>query len=271
MIQSLLPTQKPPKGVQLRLGDWSTKGLVGFWPFNDEPGGRVFDLSGNGNDGTRGGTGTIWAPGKFGYATKLNGSDDYWDLGTKATLNTPYITVVVWLKPDDATPATNIDIVHRENASAGTFLIRLGTAGNFSSQFRPEGDEGNPVQIATAEGLATLEWQQIVATYDGANFNLFVNGQLKATAAQAGTIDVDSFTSYAIGRHPSPTNYFAGLINHILIFNRALTLSEIALLYREPFRAVTPEWMSVFELPSQSVVGATMVAHYYRHLLAGVA
>ena len=47
---------KPPRGARLDPGHPLSRGVVGYWLFNEGVGGRVNDLSGNGNTGVWHGT-----------------------------------------------------------------------------------------------------------------------------------------------------------------------------------------------------------------------
>ena len=67
---------------------------------------------------------------------------------------------------------------------------------------------------------------------------VYVNGVLVRTDAQTGTINAGD-DSLAIGalsdNEGGRTAYWEGMIDHVLIYNRALTAGEIQKLYREPF------------------------------------
>ncbi|GAI81674.1 unnamed protein product, partial [marine sediment metagenome] len=88
-------------------------------------------------------------------------------------------------------------------------------------------DENNPIQIYSND-VASTDWTHIAATYDGSVFKLYINGLLQAdTAAAVGSIDDDSSGILTIGAHPNPTAYFEGLIDEVIIYDKALNQQAI--------------------------------------------
>ncbi|HEV2694799.1 MAG TPA: LamG-like jellyroll fold domain-containing protein, partial [Verrucomicrobiae bacterium] len=92
---------------------------------------------------------------------------------------------------------------------------------------------GGPVIIDSATVLQTNRWYHVAMTYDGSNFNLYVNGALDAQSAASGTIVVT----------PEPVRigggadggcapyYFNGILDEATIYNRALSSNEISAVY----------------------------------------
>jgi len=79
-------------------------GLVGYWSFDEGSGNKIYDKSGNGNDGSLlpSGSGPIWTAGKFGSALQFDGTDDYVNSSKQVDfdLNSHDITLSVWIKPE---------------------------------------------------------------------------------------------------------------------------------------------------------------------------
>ena len=63
-------------------------------------------------------------------------------------------------------------------------------------------------------------------TYDGANLRFYVNGTLVGTQAVTGNITT-SAQALRIGGNAVWGEFFAGLIDDVRIYNRALTPAEI--------------------------------------------
>ena len=63
-------------------------------------------------------------------------------------------------------------------------------------------------------------------TYDGATLRLFVNGTQVATRATTGTIQTTDNPLWIGGNNPYG-EYFAGLIDEVRVYNRALTQADI--------------------------------------------
>ena len=66
--------------------DTMTRGLVGYWKFDEGGGTTAYDASGNGNDGTLT-NGPKWTQGKEGGALAFDGRNDYVNAGNGASLN----------------------------------------------------------------------------------------------------------------------------------------------------------------------------------------
>ena len=81
------------------------------------------------------------------------------------------------------------------------------------------------------ESYRNNEWHFIVGTYDGSVMKLYGDGQLKASQAEIGPIDL--MYNYIIGYDNTVhlNRYFDGIIDDIRIYNRALSESEILELY----------------------------------------
>jgi hypothetical protein len=69
-------------------------------------------------------------------------------------------------------------------------------------------------------------------TYDGINLKLYVNGILKETKPLTGTM-----TNYGqnvlIGKYNNLSGYLPGIIDNVRIYNRAISATEIQILYNE--------------------------------------
>ncbi len=63
--------------------------------------------------------------------------------------------------------------------------------------------------------------------------NLYIDGQLAATAANANSIYWTGATTTYIGQHPSNTNYLNGKVDDVRIYSRALSAAEVASLAAE--------------------------------------
>ncbi len=84
--------------------------------------------------------------------------------------------------------------------------------------------------ISTAKSPAN-EWHYVVGTYDGSFMRLYVDGVEKANGTATGAIMYDS-NPVLIGADSDQSNHtpdsgWNGLIDEVLIYNRALSQSEI--------------------------------------------
>ena len=109
-----------------------------------------------------------------------------------------------------------------------TVLFEINTSGGSSS-------------VESITPLVVGEWVHIVATYDGANMKLYINGLLEATTARTGTID-DSAEQFIIGARSGNTNteanFFDGKIGGVYIGATAMTYNEVKLEYQRGVRVL---------------------------------
>jgi hypothetical protein len=78
-------------------------------------------------------------------------------------------------------------------------------------------------------GVVNNQWNNVVATWDGTNKRIYVNGILRATSANlTGTVTQNSTGAAYIGIYGNFAGYpFNGRISQTQIYNRALTAQEI--------------------------------------------
>jgi hypothetical protein len=269
-MQPLLRTQKPLKGQQLAYGALAD-GLVGCWLMNEGSGG-VYNIAQNINHETAR-VDVTWSAGKFGSCNSFpGGAGDYINCGgvdEQLKLITTDFTVLAWVYPDSVA-ATHIICGACEADNDGWYVGKE----NDTWAIWVDGSKAASASIVVAN-----EWQQFVLTWEqhGAPSNVlrwYRNGVFdEADSGFVKDVPDSVGRNFVIGVDPRDYSDKAwdGLICHIMIWRRVLSASEIAQLYREPFAMFVPEWISAFELASQSVVGATMAGHYYRHFLGGAA
>jgi hypothetical protein len=90
---------------------------------------------------------------------------------------------------------------------------------------------------AGTTALPLNAWSHLTTTYDGATLRLFVNAVQVGSTAVTGSVAV-SANQLSIGGNSVWGEYFAGRLDEIRIYNRALTQSEIQIDMNA--RVVTP-------------------------------
>lgn len=218
-------------------------GLVFFLIMNEGSGGKVFDLSDNGNIGTLVAD-THFVSGKFGSALDFDGTGDYVTIPLPSGLATTNpITVIFWGKASSNT--AEVTGVHVQGASgdAGQILSidlipnqgKLRISHLYGSLFG---------RISSAVDL--LKWHQFAATNAGGNVasDIYIDAILDnvATTRFHPTAEVNKIILGKAGDYSD----LDGLIDHIMIYNRVLNASEIALPYREPFCMVQKKAAPVY-------------------------
>ena len=188
------------------------------------------DLSGNSNTGSLT-NGPAYNSANDGIIF-FDSIDDFANVTVNAQLNNIYATNEVWVKPITATTATNGQIISRTNTSAGTFnifqgsTVALPTPNVYYGNLRISTD----VQyVINANSAVTTDWVQVVTTYDGSTFNMYINGVKQTSeAAIVSTINTGGTLTQNIGRNTTAAAYFGGNIAIVRIYNRALTAEEVS-------------------------------------------
>jgi len=264
----ILPTQAQYHGVKPMLGELielHDPHLVGCWLMNEGGGDTIYDLSGNGNDGTLTGD-THWVPGKYGSCLDFDGDGDYVQITDDATLsfgdgtNDSPFSIVAWVNMDDATEFYIMSKGPVDDISGDEWLFSVNDDDKL--YFRvTDNSPGNREEVISDNTVTSDEgtWVQYVATYDGrggedAQNGLFIyrNGQFIAqTQTDQGSYTAmhDTSSPVFIGalwpEEPHPYGGESnGAIDNVMIYNRALGADEIQQPYSDPFcmfRVVRPE------------------------------
>jgi hypothetical protein len=85
------------------------------------------------------------------------------------------------------------------------------------------GAEQNAVGSA---GLALNAWSHLASTYDGASLRLYVNGVLVSSTVVSGSL-APSTGVLRVGGNGVWPEWFAGLIDEVRVYSRALSAGEI--------------------------------------------
>ena len=199
----------------------STGGLVAAYTFNEGAGSTVADISGNGNTGTI--SGATWTTsGKFGNALVFNGTSAQVTVPNSASLKlTTAMTLEAWVFP--TTTPTGWRAIIDKNVD-GYYLMASTNVGN---QPGVGGTWVGGKQFTIGPSvLAVNTWTHLATTFDGATVRLFVNGVQVASQPQATALAPTTGT-LQIGGDSYPTEYFAGRIDEVRLYNRALGAAEI--------------------------------------------
>jgi hypothetical protein len=222
--------------------DTFTRGLVGYWSFDEGSGQYAYDGSGNSNTGTLGGTSAAeasdpkWSSGKVAGALQFDGSNDYVDCGNDASLKniSNGATFEFWVNAYDLLPLGQYGqkIISRYDEYNIGVLTISGTG-----YYVADISESN-VQIGDwlwrSSGTARMRspilfgWHHIIVTVDTTNGGrMYVDGVLKSTDTWAGSPYLSSYKT-ALGNNIVHLNqHFRGLIDEVRIYNRALSAAEV--------------------------------------------
>lgn len=193
-----------------------TEGLVSRWTFNNS----VADNWGSNHGAIHGNP--EFVEGKYGNALKFDGVDDFVEIPVSPSLNNlNALTWSVWVKIDQ--PSQGIMSKYLMGHSGEWFVDTYAKKPYFVTV------SGNGrVEAIGNTTLSTGEWYHLAGTYDGGAMNVYVNGVSAGGASQSGPLQRElPLLIGSLGQY----YYFNGTIDEILLYNRALSPSEIKYIY----------------------------------------
>ncbi|RKT47467.1 glucose/sorbosone dehydrogenase [Thiocapsa rosea] len=221
-------------------------GLVGHWTFDEGAGSAAQDSSGNGNDGIL--INSTWGTGRYGQAVALSGNNDsHVSVPGSSTLNafTDQITISAWAFPTQPISGF-VAVVNRQ---IGT----IAHPDQFYLGFGPQnGIMRYKWEIGTTSGEGNIyrgspdsnRWIHLAGTYNGSTMRLYVDGVEIGSVPMTGTIRVDD-NPITIGAEENGSvlydvvGTFAGLIDEVRVYDRALSASQVDTLFRYGSASVT--------------------------------
>jgi hypothetical protein len=197
-------------------------GLVAAWGFNDGSGMSATDASGKGHRGTV--SSTSWSTaGKFGGALSFNGSSSWVTVADANDLDlSSALTLEAWVRPSALGSAWRTVVFKERPGGIVYSLYANQDAGRPVGQLWL-GSERNAVGSA---GLPLNAWSHLASTYDGSTLRLYVNAVLVSSTAVSGSLAASAGV-LRIGGNGVWPEWFAGLIDEVRIYNRALSAGEI--------------------------------------------
>jgi chitodextrinase len=198
-------------------------GLVAAYSFNDGSGPSAADASGNGRTG--GVSGATWVTtGKFAGGLSFDGVNDLVTVADAAPLDlTTGMTLEAWVKPTVLSGSWRTAIIKEQT---GQLVYAL--YANATTTSRPSAHVfvGGDKTTSGGAALPLNAWTHLAATYDGAALRLYVNGAQATSLAQSGSMPA-SAQPLQIGGNAVWSEWFAGTIDEVRIYNRALSTAEL--------------------------------------------
>jgi glucose/arabinose dehydrogenase/PKD repeat protein len=196
-------------------------GLVGAWGFDEASGSTVGDASGRANSGTIAGAARTGS-GKFGSALSFDGIDDWVTVADSPSLDlSNRATVEAWVNPTSAFYWRTVLLKEQP----GNLVYALYTNNDID---RPSGHLFTTADLYSS-GTAQLPvnaWSHLAMTWDGTTQRLYVNGTQVASRAVGGTLPA-SAGALRFGGNGVWGEWFAGRLDEIRVYNRALTQAEL--------------------------------------------
>jgi len=222
---------------------------LGRWRMEDDrPTKTVIDNSGNDNTGTaQQNTENISASGKIGKSLSFNGSSDYIDLGSDIIFSTGAWSVALWFKVNDLSGTMNFI------SSTAPLTNNIQYFGIQDSRLAFWDVSINAGWTKSDTTLQAGQWYHAVLVYDGSgNYQFYLNGSSDSDVYSRGTTDDTGIIRYIGVLAGTASRFFNGSIDTLGVFDKALSSSEIAILYNSgsgtPFlesttKILTSDWL----------------------------
>ncbi len=244
-----------------------TNGLISVWEFDETNGDIASDSYGNNNGNLNNGTIPNKA-GKIGTAYLFD--------GTSGSVNIPRsirpisnFTLSLWIKPIDWENNEYPGIFGGEGLGRNT-----AKGGIAISYYRPTDRIYFDIYSSSLRKTVILEnvssvipsggWYNIVFKYDGLKIYAYHDNQ-KIGEAETGNISIDwSNAGYTlIGCHyQGGLKHFSGLIDQVVLWDRALTEDEVSQLYNSGNGLPYTEWSGTAQLSGGTISPDTLTIDY---------
>ena len=230
----------------LALAVSAEEGLVARWDFDAGTGSVLEDLVGDAHGTIHGGR---WVRVGDGYALELNGKGDYVDFGNPASLSPDdAITVSAWVYPTRVPSAGEAGVIGKAYHNWVITYYQDGKCWWYTGQ------SGTNTKATVSPGA----WHHVVGTYDGSMLALYVDGRL-ADRRPANTGRIPSGVNCYMGKSDGDVQWtknahFAGMLDDVSIYNRALTEAEIVEQYRTTHITNTPDVQAFVYYANREIV-----------------
>ena len=187
----------------------------------------IFDISGNGNNGTIVGNNNItWNPnGKYNGAFNFSGSSSSIQFNV-SNPSFPELTSCVWVSPKQIGVEESIvwifgDGLIMKQSENGFLRLYVSNSTSVINYFN--GDQT----------LVVGEWHQFCAVYNGTNSFIYFDGVLDKVSSTtiSGLLDFSVTTKHKFGANFDGSNTFNGSLDDLIIMNRSLDSDEIKYIY----------------------------------------
>jgi len=200
---------------------------------------RVNDSLGSSADGSN--TGITLLPVKD-YAV-FDGTNDYITFSTKFDVMQQAGSFSVWIKPanigstgndiifdnSDVSSANNGFSIRHSDPSGSKTVVMFGIWGSTDSSITTD-----------SEILTGDEWQHLVVTYDGTTGKIYRNGVLQKSGSMTANSSAGSYNARIGWGANGNDQKFEGNMAQALVYNDALTQSEVTTLYNSGKPVTSP-------------------------------
>ena len=217
--------------ISLTTGSAVATGLRAAYGFDEGTGTSTLDASGRGNSGTLV-NGAAWTTGRSGKAVAYNGSGAKVSLPSTLDIALPF-TLEAWVNPSNYSDWHAI-FSKRNSYSAAGMRLDVGLAASTGRVYLTSASA--TVTATYAPPLNT--WTHVAVAADSTSTRLYVNGILRETLPVV-TLGNAAGAAVNVGRTGDNEDAFAGVIDELRLYTRALAPTEIQFDMNTPVSAPT--------------------------------
>ncbi len=205
-------------------------GLVGWWAGEAD----TADYAG-GNPGYLV-NGPSYASGKVGEAFNFNGDGQSMSVVAAPTLSMRNnLTVMSWFKVDQLAAAAYAEIFIKPLGSYAPFDVYAYHNEGFIKVYLDGSTTGTSLdmRLTSSSTITVGSWHHVAFAMDGNNLvSFYLDGQLQGTRQLSAPLMDHAIAALKVGNDNSGYGSLHGMVDELMIFNRALTAGEIDAVYR---------------------------------------
>jgi hypothetical protein len=170
-----------------------------------------------------------WVEGKVNGGLEFDGVDDYVDVGGSDYFNfSDNMTFSVWAKFPSYDWANIVGKHMTDSTTSYSYGFRISTTAIMLDTYMVDGTRVNP--SASSENYPANNWYHILGSYDGANLNFYINGELLSSEFNTSGLYSSWGKNLYIGK-TGGYGYWEGQIDDVQIYNYALTAEQVKEVY----------------------------------------
>ena len=199
-------------------------GLILYHAYDKGEGDIAEDISGSGHDGKI--DNPNWVDGKFGKSLQFNGAGSGMFVTVESTeaLNVNECTFMAWVHAEhwDGTRQIVGKSVHGGCSGRGQYGL-FSENGVFKLRFETEGGRAD----INADLPETEKWVHVAFTNDGTTGKIYIDGDEVMAGNVPGKLKSNADPLRIAQDCDRPNNVFAGMIDEVRLWNRALSENDI--------------------------------------------
>lgn len=139
------------------------------------------------------------------------------------------VTVSVWIYANSSSTSTQAVVSKTTSSSPNGYF--LGTTSGWSNVDFYVVIGGSPKGSAFSKSLLNNGWHNIVGTFNGFAVSTYVDGSLVGTTSSGSNVLSVASTNLTLGDEPGTSDYFAGRMSNVQVYNTSLSANQINTMY----------------------------------------